>query len=92
MSSLPKGKKAYKSWNKDGVNDGPSSLDIIVDWLSTGSNYARWQGDSNEGCTKKALASNVITKIKENGINHRSVKDVIGKIAILQSSYNTAHD
>ena len=41
----PTSKKSYKSWNKDNIAGGLLSIDIIVDWLSTGNNYARWRGD-----------------------------------------------
>lgn len=86
-----KNKKPYKPWSKDGINGGPSSLDIIVDWLTTGSNYARWRGDG-EGITKKTLAGEIIAKMRANGIDHRVAKDVINKIASLQIAYNGARD
>jgi hypothetical protein len=80
-STSTKAKKAYKAWNKDGVAGGPSSLDIIVDWLTTGNNYARWRGDAEDGLTKKTLASEIVAKMKANGINYRLAKDVINKIS-----------
>ena len=90
-SSL-KSKKAYTSWSKDGVSGGPSSLDIIVDWLSTGGNYGKWRGNGADGVTKKTLAGEVVVKMMESGINHRTAKDVINKISSLQSAYNVARD
>ena len=56
-------KKQYKSWVKDGVDGGPSSLDVLVDWLTTGSNYARFRGDGVEGSTKTTLINEIIEKL-----------------------------
>ncbi|CDH55084.1 hypothetical protein RO3G_00343 [Lichtheimia corymbifera JMRC:FSU:9682] len=42
-----KAKKTYKSWLKDGVNGGPSSMDVLVGWLANTSNYAKWRGGSS---------------------------------------------
>ena len=77
---------------KDGVEGGPSSLDVIVDWLTSGSNYARWRGDCEDGCTKKALAVEVVAKMKQNAIDHHDPKDVMNKISHLQSTYNSTQD
>ncbi|KAI9316633.1 hypothetical protein BX666DRAFT_1877929 [Dichotomocladium elegans] len=46
-SSASKGKKPYKSWLKDGVNGGQSSMEILVRWLSDKDNYAKWRGEIN---------------------------------------------
>ncbi|OAV88933.1 hypothetical protein PTTG_28863 [Puccinia triticina 1-1 BBBD Race 1] len=34
----------HTRWDQDGINGGPSSIAIIVEWLTTGNNYLRWRG------------------------------------------------
>ncbi|KAL0094678.1 hypothetical protein J3Q64DRAFT_1632557 [Phycomyces blakesleeanus] len=87
-----KGKKPYKSWLKDGVNGGPSSMDILVHWLSVKANYAKWRGDDSERTPKKLLLEGIIDKMREVGIYHRLAKDVASKISTLQSNYRSARE
>ncbi|KAI7869432.1 hypothetical protein BDF14DRAFT_1780953 [Spinellus fusiger] len=91
-STSAKGKKPYKSWLKDGVNGGPSSMDILVHWLSVKANYAKWRGDDSERTPKKLLLEGIIDKMREAGIYHRLAKDVASKISTLQSNYRSARE
>jgi hypothetical protein len=83
-----KGKKPYKSWVKDGVN-GPSSMDVLVDWLSYKPNYKRWKQEdySMDRVPKKELLEEIINRLKSVGIHHRQPKDIASKISTLQSNY-----
>ncbi|KAI7880677.1 hypothetical protein K492DRAFT_225874 [Lichtheimia hyalospora FSU 10163] len=102
-----KAKKTYKSWLKDGVNGGPSSMDVLVDWLANTSNYAKWRGGSasissiddenNSNSTeqrtpKKILLEEIIENMRQVGIYHRHPKDVASKISTLQSNYRSARE
>ncbi|CEI97126.1 hypothetical protein RMCBS344292_11264 [Rhizopus microsporus] len=87
-----KGKKPYKSWLKDGVNGGPSSMDVLVNWLSKKSNYAKWKGDDCERIPKKSLLESIIDEMREVGIYHRLAKDVASKISTLQANYRLARE
>jgi hypothetical protein len=49
-------------------------VEIVLEWLTTGSNYQRWKGDLEEGKTKKSLCSEILELMKENGIHHRYAK------------------
>ena len=41
-------------WHNDGPNDQVNSLQILLDWMTTESNYTKWKGsDNNSGITKK---------------------------------------
>ncbi|KAI7959867.1 hypothetical protein MJO29_004935 [Puccinia striiformis f. sp. tritici] len=84
------------SWEKDGVDKdgvvGFSSMQILLDWLTTEGNFERWRGDIQGGLTKEALAAEIITIYAENGIHHRNNKDVRSKIQELQDSYSKACD
>ncbi|KAA1097914.1 hypothetical protein PGT21_023875 [Puccinia graminis f. sp. tritici] len=87
-----KTKKKAIPWDRDGVNGGESSIDIVLDWLSTGNNYERWRGDNEKGMTKTRLCSEIVHIMNQKGIRHRDTKGVRQKIGDLQSSYNTACD
>ncbi|KAI7884403.1 hypothetical protein K492DRAFT_174008 [Lichtheimia hyalospora FSU 10163] len=84
-------KKPYKSWLKDGVNGGPSSMQIVVQWLSA--NYAtKWRDDSDNRLPKKMLLQEILDQMQQAGIHHRLAKDVASKISTLQSNYRTARE
>lgn len=84
-------KKPYKSWLKDGVNGGPSSMQIVVQWLSA--NYAtKWRDDSDNRLPKKMLLQEILNQMQQAGIHHRLAKDVASKISTLQSNYRTARE
>ncbi|KNZ46357.1 hypothetical protein VP01_7331g1 [Puccinia sorghi] len=67
-------KKKAVPWDRDGVKGGESSISIILNWLSTGTNYQHWRGDTKHGKTKKLLCGKVLKVLKENGIYHWDVK------------------
>ncbi len=90
MSTL-KIRKAPKKWEEDGVNGGKSSLDIILDWITTGTNYSRWKGDS-EGATKETLCGEVVSLMNDAKIYHRKNADIRAKLSEFQTSYNKARD
>ena len=44
-------------------------MDIILDWVTSGTNYAKWKGDSG-GVTKETLCGEVASLLKAAGIHH----------------------
>ncbi|WAR59902.1 hypothetical protein PtB15_11B543 [Puccinia triticina] len=92
QSTQPKTKKPLIPWDCDGVNGGESSIEIVLEWLATGTNYKRWRGDGERGRTKTRLCSEIVQLMNLRGITHCDTKGVCQKISDLQSSYNTARD
>src|SRR3954469_23432856 len=90
-SKTHKTRKAPKRWEDDGGEMRPSSIDILINWLTTGVNYARWKGNS-EGTTKEALCGEIVGLMKAAGITHCNNTDIRTKISELQTSYNKARD
>lgn len=66
-------------------------MDIILEWITSGTNYARWKGDA-DGVTKQTLCSEIIIRMKAAGIQHRNPADVRAKIMGFQTAYNKARD
>ncbi|CEP12076.1 hypothetical protein [Parasitella parasitica] len=87
-----KGKKPYRSWLKDGVNGGPSSMEVLIRWLSHRPNYKKWKREdySVDRIPKKDLLEEIIDNLRQVGIYHRLAKDVASKISTLQSNYRLA--
>lgn len=57
-------------WDTDGVNGGPSSITILLRWLSTNNNYERW-------CLhpiKRAMCDEILMEMNHHGISHRSAQ------------------
>lgn len=94
-SCSPKTKKMCRTkWNNDGPNDSISSMSVLLDWLTTHGNYARWRGGENlTGETKAVLASQIATLMTKSGIiSVRNPKDIINMIGRLEHSYREAID
>jgi hypothetical protein len=67
-------------------------MDVLLDWLTTSGNYARWRGDSSGGITKDALCNEILGKLVDAGLRHRNKNQVRSKINDLQQTYNKARD
>jgi hypothetical protein len=52
-----KARKVPKKWEDDSI-DGGSSMEIILDWITSETNYAKWKGDAG-GVTKETLCGEV---------------------------------
>ncbi|KAG9398677.1 hypothetical protein AC1031_014460 [Aphanomyces cochlioides] len=88
-----KAKKQRVSWNTDGIADGKTSMDIVLEWLTAEGNYNRWRdGDKNSGDTKTALATKINNIMIANGISNRKPKDIVTKISTIESDYRAARD
>ncbi|KNZ61305.1 uncharacterized protein VP01_14223g1, partial [Puccinia sorghi] len=74
-------------WDQESVDGGSSSMEIVLNWLTSCSNYQRWRGDLEEGKTKNLLCSEIIEFMKDNRIHNQYLKGYD-----LQSLYNTACD
>lgn len=82
------------SWHDDGPMHGVSSLSVLPDWMTTSGNYNRYRGgDDQSGATKLSLAGEIALQIAAANISTaRSAKDIMAKIANLESSFKDAAD
>jgi len=81
-------KKKRAFWHND--NEGKSSLDLLLDWMTTEGNYSKWKG----GYVKKdAIAKEILFFLKEKGMKtNRSPRDVSMKVYEIETKYKKAKD
>ena len=83
-------------WNKDGPlgeADPNNSESILINWLCTEGNYARYRGKDNHGTRKKDFCEQISRQIKQAGIRReRTAKQIQSKIEHIESSFRRAHD
>lgn len=73
-------------WTTDRVRD-KSSWDVLLDWLATEGNYARW---SDEKQPKDVLYKEILGALAEQGIHHRSDKNVYSKVWHVEKTLEVA--
>jgi hypothetical protein len=87
-------------WHEDGPNDSVNSLSVLLDWLTTEGNYARYRGSDDDGRTpadgvidKKGYCTMISELISKQGIRkHRTADAIKNKIASIAGDWATAHD
>ncbi|POW07338.1 hypothetical protein PSHT_09974 [Puccinia striiformis] len=92
LTVLKTKKKKSILWDRDGVNGGLSSIEIILCWITIGKNYEKWRGDKEQGKTKVRLLTEINKYMNESGIFHQGPKGIRQRIGELQKSYNKARD
>ncbi|KAE9009633.1 hypothetical protein PR002_g15563 [Phytophthora rubi] len=87
------GKKKPILWDSGGVNNGKSSLLIVLDWITNPANNGKWRGsDHNNGKTKETLLTKIVAKLVAAGIKHRDCAGVREKIDLLENQYREAEN
>jgi len=66
-------------------------LEIILDSITSETNYAKWKGDAG-GVSKETLCGEVNSLMKAASIQHRNNGDIWAEICELQTIYNKARD
>lgn len=83
-------------WNGDGKKgavDPNNSERILLDWLMTPGNYARFRGKDNNGKTKAQFCKEIADKMTKMEVRvERDAKQVLSKIQHLELSFRRAHD
>ncbi|KAG9413790.1 hypothetical protein AC1031_013011 [Aphanomyces cochlioides] len=85
-------KKRRFRWDNDSVNGGPTSLQVLLEWLTHEGNYSKWRGGDHSGLTKEALCGLIVGRLVDAGISHRKPADIRDKIQNLEMQYRSAAD
>ncbi|EFP86500.2 uncharacterized protein PGTG_12456 [Puccinia graminis f. sp. tritici CRL 75-36-700-3] len=81
-----------RSWYLDAVNGGPTSMDILVTWLSTPGNYDRWLSTPIPGPHREDFCTEIVEIMQQHGIHHRNAMGINNRILVIRRSYNSARD
>lgn len=74
------------AWDDDRVKD-KTSLEVLVDWMASGDNYARWTSGKP---AKTELCREVNAQLEAQDIYHRTNRDVYSRLRHLEGSVANA--
>ncbi|KAJ3068943.1 hypothetical protein HDU98_007959, partial [Podochytrium sp. JEL0797] len=81
-----------KLWDRDQVTpDRPTSLEFLVDKLTSGTFYSRYRGGASSGTTKEGYCGEISREMAEVGLI-RDYKAIRVKIAEIEAEFKTAVD
>ncbi|KAL4159526.1 hypothetical protein PRNP1_000103 [Phytophthora ramorum] len=76
--------RKFTPWESDRVTpSSPSSLDVLMHWLTAPGNALRWR----QARASKGLCQEVLTALEGHGISHREVGDVDIKVRVLEKQF-----
>ncbi|KAI7944441.1 hypothetical protein MJO28_010136 [Puccinia striiformis f. sp. tritici] len=81
-------------WDTDGVNGGPASINILMNWLERNDNYLRWWSANTSRFSDNSISvcAEVVQELEHNGIHHRTATAIDWYIKWLQRHYKTSCD
>jgi hypothetical protein len=81
-------------WTSDGPDDDTCSMNVLLEWLTTGNNYTRWRGgDATNGITKLVMANEIVHLIQQACVTtERKANHVTDKIGTLERQFRAATD
>lgn len=93
---------SMKFWDNDGIDDRPSSMDVLLEWLSDSVNAEKYFGakdsgnttgfDADDGLTKTALCNQIAQLIQSRNGSTRNSEAVRKKIDQLVSDFKKTSD
>jgi hypothetical protein len=92
MSGAEPGRGKWNSDGKNGVDDPNTSMQILLDWMTTEGNYSKYCGKDNNGIRKQHFATILAAKMTKETDSERNAKQVQEKIRQLEESFRNAHD
>ncbi|KAK1941778.1 hypothetical protein P3T76_006842 [Phytophthora citrophthora] len=81
------------SWDEDGVDGGPSSMELLLEWLSMPGNASRWRkaaGNGRKRETRTDLIDEIHDLLLSYGIKHRTSGSIWGRIYLLECELEKA--
>ncbi|KAA1120854.1 hypothetical protein PGTUg99_026482 [Puccinia graminis f. sp. tritici] len=79
-------------WNRDGVAGGPSSIQLLLLWITAGANYTQWFATPFHRQDRENACTEIQQFMRTQGNIHRDPRDINRKIQQLRLSYKSAHD
>ncbi|GMF12395.1 unnamed protein product [Phytophthora lilii] len=82
-----------KSWDDDGVGGGPSSMEVLLKWLSMSGNAMRWRRSAGKGDGSRIEMTNEIyDMLLSYGIYYRSLGGIGSKLWLLEHQLDQAEN
>ncbi|KAJ8554591.1 hypothetical protein ON010_g9889 [Phytophthora cinnamomi] len=80
-------------WGSDGVDGRPSSLDVLLKWVSTPGNAARWQeAVKRADGSRLVLVTEIYDSLLTHGITHRTLRATDSKLYSLERHFDEAEN
>ncbi|EGZ20910.1 hypothetical protein PHYSODRAFT_497127, partial [Phytophthora sojae] len=74
-----------RSWDADGVDGGPSSMEVLLEWLSTSRNAARWRRSAGKADGSRAeMTHEIYDMLRSYDIDHRTPCSVRSRLWTLE--------
>ncbi|KAL3923366.1 MAG: hypothetical protein SGILL_001699 [Bacillariaceae sp.] len=83
------------SWENDskGGDDDPTSIQILIDWMTKYPNYEKYRGKCNAGKKKKEVQEELAKEMREKTLStERDWKQVSSKIKAIAEQWRNAYD
>ncbi|ETO85145.1 hypothetical protein F444_01053 [Phytophthora nicotianae P1976] len=78
-------------WNSDDVNGRPSSLNVLLKWIVTSDNAARWQEAARKADgSRLELATEIYDLLLTYGITYRTARGAESKLRALEEQFDNA--
>ncbi|KAH7476236.1 hypothetical protein KRP22_000079 [Phytophthora ramorum] len=79
------------SWDDDGVSDGPSSMDVLLQWLEAPGNAARWLKSAGKGDgSRLEMTYEISDRLLGHGINYRTIGSINARLWTLENQLQNA--
>ncbi|KAA1070956.1 hypothetical protein PGT21_005050 [Puccinia graminis f. sp. tritici] len=79
-------------WNSDGTAGGPSSIQLLLLWITAGENYRAWMASPFHTQEREVACAEIQRFMQTQGDIDRDPRDINRKIQQLRQSYRSAHD
>ncbi|KAG1687984.1 hypothetical protein DVH05_004503 [Phytophthora capsici] len=79
-------------WDADGINGSPSSLDLLLRWLTSTGNTARWLKSTQTIGERMRISKEIHKLFVGHGIGHRTRKSIYNKLFKLTENFGKAED
>jgi hypothetical protein len=80
-----------RNWDEDRVGGGPSSIEVLLEWLEMDGNAARWQRSAGKGKGARiGMVDEVLDLLLSYGINHRTAGGISARLYLLEHQLEQA--
>ncbi|KAA1108992.1 hypothetical protein PGT21_030221 [Puccinia graminis f. sp. tritici] len=79
-------------WDRDAVDGGLTSIQILLIWVTAEGNYAQWVATMMDGEERENVCLEIQAFLRIQGHIEREPRDINRKLQLLRRSYMCAHE